>query len=129
MGQFRSYLGFLLSLMVAACGKAPQKVDFSSQIKPIINKQCIVCHGGVKRNSNFSLLFRQDALDTAESGKLAIMPGDPDHSEMIRRLTLKDPEERMPFKEEPLKQQEIDILRRWIEAYALCGQCADLAGG
>ena len=121
MGQFRSYLGFLLILMLAACGKAPQKVDFSSQIKPIINKQCIVCHGGVKRNSNFSLLFRQDALDTAESGKLAIMPGDPDHSEMIRRLTLQDPEERMPFKEEPLKRQEIDLLRKWISEGANWG--------
>ena len=98
-----------------------ERIDFSTQIKPIINKNCIVCHGGVKRNSNFSLLFHQDALDTAESGKPAIIPGDPEHSEMLRRLTLRDPEERMPFKEAQLKTLEIGLLRQWIKEGAQWG--------
>ncbi|MBK5280192.1 MAG: hypothetical protein JJE09_15140, partial [Bacteroidia bacterium] len=71
------------------------RIDYSSHVKPIINKKCITCHGGVKRQSEFSLLFRQDALDTNESGKPAIIPGD-EHSELIRRITSDDPEERMP---------------------------------
>ena len=37
-------------------------IDYSTQVKPIINKHCISCHGGVKRNADFSLLFRADAL-------------------------------------------------------------------
>ena len=121
MGQFQSFCRVLLLIIAVGCGKAPERIDFSLQIKPIINKQCIVCHGGVKRNSNFSLLFHQDALDTAESGKPAIIPGDPEHSEMIRRLTLVDPEERMPFKEEPLKTHEINLIRQWIEEGAQWG--------
>ena len=73
-------------------------VDFNTQVKPIFNKKCIVCHGGVKRQGDFSLLFRIDALSRVKSGKFAIIPGDPDHSEMIRRITLSDPEDRMPYK-------------------------------
>ena len=71
-------------------------VDYNTEIKPIFNKKCITCHGGVRRKNGFSLLFRSDALAINKSGKHAIIPGDPSHSEMIRSLSLSDPEERMP---------------------------------
>ena len=96
-------------------------VDFSSQVKPIFNKKCITCHGGVRRKGGFSVLFRSEALAKTESGKPAILPGDPDHSELIRRITNKDPEERMPYKHEPLTADEINILRRWIKEGAPWG--------
>lgn len=97
------------------------KVDYSTEVKPILNKKCITCHGGVKRQSGFSLLFRTDALAINKSGKPAIIPGDPDHSEMIRRLTLKDPEERMPYKHPPLTKDEIKTLTKWISQGAEWG--------
>lgn len=97
------------------------KVDYSAEVKPILNKKCITCHGGVKRQSGFSLLFRTDALAINKSGKPAIIPGDPDHSEMIRRLTLKDPEERMPYKHPPLTKDEIETLTKWIKQGAEWG--------
>ncbi|HET9487926.1 MAG TPA: c-type cytochrome domain-containing protein, partial [Chryseosolibacter sp.] len=73
---------FFIALLGFSWGCQEKKIDFSSQVKPILNKHCISCHGGVKRNANFSVLFRSEALDTTESGKLAIIPGDPEHSEM-----------------------------------------------
>jgi len=97
-------------------------VDYSTQVKPIINNHCIVCHGGVKAKGNFSLLFRDQALAKTKSGKPAIIPGDPDHSEMIRRLSLTDPDERMPYHHEPLKKEEIDILRKWVKEGAPWGE-------
>lgn len=109
----------LVVLTILGCHE--DKIDYSTQVKPIINQRCIACHGGVKQNGGFSLLFRQDALDTVKSGKHAIIPGDPGKSEMIRRLSLKDPEERMPYKEEPLSQKEISILTKWIEQGAEWG--------
>ncbi|MEN9685685.1 MAG: hypothetical protein RLZZ28_1471 [Bacteroidota bacterium] len=100
----------------------PQKtIDYATEIKPIFNKKCITCHGGVKRQSGFSLLFRTDALAINKSGKPAIIPGDPSHSELIRRLTLKDPEERMPYKHSPLSDQEINLLKQWIKQGAKWG--------
>ncbi len=98
-----------------------QTIDYNTQVKPIFNKNCITCHGGVRRKAGFSLLFRSEALANTESGKPAIIPGDPEHSEMIRRLTLKDPEERMPYKHEPLTANEIDVLRKWVKQGAQWG--------
>ncbi len=107
---------------VAVVATRQRKVDFNTQVKPIFNKKCIVCHGGVKRQADFSLLFRSEALAPNKSGKPAIIPGDPGHSEMIRRLTQsKDPEERMPYRHEPLSTTEIDILRQWIKEGAPWG--------
>ena len=97
------------------------KIDYNTQVKPIFNKKCIACHGGVKRKSGFSLLFRSEALANNESGKPAIIPGKPNESELIRRITLNDPEERMPYKHDPLTEKEIDILRKWIKQGAQWG--------
>ncbi|NNV57126.1 DUF1553 domain-containing protein [Limnovirga soli] len=120
-------ISFIISLFVVvvigffwATHQPP--VDFTSQVKPIINKNCITCHGGVKQKGGFSLLFREDALGKTKSGKPAIIPGDPDHSEMIRRLTLQDPEERMPYKHDALSKEDIDILTRWIKQGATWGE-------
>jgi hypothetical protein len=99
-----------------------EKIDYNTQVKPIFNKKCIACHGGVKAKSNFSLLFREDALKPAKSGKYPIVPGYPGKSEMIRRITNNDPDERMPYKHDPLTKEEISILRKWIRQGAEWGE-------
>ncbi len=106
---------FSMSLMSSS------PVDFNAEVKPIFNKKCITCHGGVKRQSGFSLLFRADALEINKSGKAAIIPGDPGNSEMIRRLSLTDPEERMPYRHEPLSDKEVSTLKQWIKEGAKWG--------
>ncbi len=111
----------IVAILAFTFSTSRQIVDFSTEVKPIINKNCITCHGGVRRQADFSLLFRSDALAKAKSGKYPIIPGDPDHSEMIRRLTLKDPEERMPYKHAPLSEDQISILRKWIRQGAQWG--------
>ncbi|HLT51129.1 MAG TPA: c-type cytochrome domain-containing protein, partial [Arenibacter sp.] len=55
--------------------KPSETVDFSTQIKPILNKHCITCHGGVKKSGDFSLLFEEEAFAITESGVPAIVPG------------------------------------------------------
>ena len=92
-----------------------QKIDFNADIRPILNKKCITCHGGVKRSGGFSLLFRTEALSANESGHPAIVPGDVAASEMLRRINHPDPEERMPPESPPLPPEEIALLTEWIE--------------
>jgi len=112
----------LVAVILVFIVSSPQTpIDYNTQVKPIFNKKCIACHGGVRRKSGFSLLFRADALAINKSGKRAIIPGDPDHSEMIRRLTLSDPDERMPYKHNPLSKHEIGVLRKWIKQGAKWG--------
>lgn len=115
-------LGLLIFAAIIYWWVVPgRQIDFSADVKPILNKKCISCHGGVKAKGGFSLLFHEEALAKTESGKPAIIPGDPDGSEMIRRLTLSDPEERMPYKHEPLTAEEIQTLRLWIKQGAKWG--------
>ena len=104
------------------CTTTHKPVDFTLQVKPIINKYCITCHGGVRQKGGFSLLFREEALAKTKSGKRAIIPGDADHSEMMRRITLNDPEDRMPYRHDPLSKENISIFRRWINEGAHWGK-------
>nr|MBI1231111.1 DUF1553 domain-containing protein [Cytophagales bacterium] len=91
-----------------------EEVDFNRDIRPIINKKCIACHGGVKKSGGFSLLFEEEALAVNESGERAIVPGSIRKSELIKRITHHDPELRMPLEGEPLEKEEIALLTKWI---------------
>ncbi|KAB7731147.1 DUF1553 domain-containing protein [Rudanella paleaurantiibacter] len=104
-----------LSIGVFSLWPSSDRVDYNTQIKPILNKHCIACHGGVKQAGGLSLLFREEALAKTKSGHPAIIPGDARNSEFIKRLTDPDPEERMPYKADPLKPEEIQLLTRWVD--------------
>lgn len=98
-----------------------KEIDFNADVKPILNKKCISCHGGVKQQGGFSVLFRDEALAATKSGKPAIVPGHPEESEFIKRLKSNDPEERMPYKHPALDAAEIDILSTWVKQGAKWG--------
>jgi hypothetical protein len=73
------------------------------------------CHGGVRQKNGVSFLFREEALGTGKSGKRTIVPGDPDASELIARVTSSDVETRMPYHAAQLPQPQIDLLLLWIK--------------
>jgi len=102
--------------------KPSDTVDFSADIKPILNKNCITCHGGVKKNGGFSLLFQEEAFANTESGVPAIIPGDAAKSPFIQRLKEEDPELRMPYKKSRLSDREIELLTRWVNEGAKWGK-------
>ncbi len=114
---------FIVTLAYYAIScRSQQTVDFSTQVKPILNKKCISCHGGVKKQGGFSLLFEEEAKAKLKSGNYAIVPGDVSKSQLISRLTLSDPEERMPYKHDPLGKEEIEILTNWVKEGAKWGE-------
>ena len=116
-------LAFLILATILAISLKPgPRIDFSSEVKPIFNRKCITCHGGVKQKGGFSLLFRDEALATAKSGKPAIIPGKPDDSELIRRVVSNDPDNRMPYKHPALSDAEIKILKQWVKEGAQWGE-------
>jgi hypothetical protein len=106
--------------LIAAC-QSRQSVDFNTQIKPIINKKCISCHGGVKQSAGFSLLFQQEALGNTDEGTPAIIPGNANKSRIIQRFHENDPQLRMPFENPPLSKEEIDLFTKWINQGANWG--------
>ncbi len=102
--------------------KPSDTVDFSADIKPILNKNCITCHGGVKKSGGFSLLFEEEAFANTESGEPAIIPGNAAKSPFIQRLKEDDPELRMPYKKSKLSKEDIELLTKWVDQGAKWGK-------
>jgi hypothetical protein len=100
-------------------------VDFNESIRPILNRNCTSCHGGVKQAGEVSFVYREQALGQGESGEATVVPGNPAASEMIRRITSDDPDDRMPpIDEHPegLTRDEIRTLTTWVKEGADWGE-------
>lgn len=97
-------------------------INYQQQIRPIIVDHCLACHGvdAETREGGLRLDLRNDALKGGDSQKPAIVPGNPDDSELIRRVTSANPDEVMPPSThgQPLSKEQISLLKSWIQAGA-----------
>lgn len=86
----------------------------------VLETSCIECHGAKKARGKLRLDTREAALAGGKSGQAALTPGNPETSELIKRVKLpRDDEEAMPSKEGPgLSSTEIKALETWIAAGA-----------
>ena len=116
-----SHLSFFL---FSLCFSLQAEVDFAHDVRPILNANCTACHGGVKEAGEISFIYRDQALGKGKSGKTVIVPGDPDASEMIVRITTTDQDDVMPKPEHgpALSKAQIDTLRQWIQEGAKWGE-------
>jgi len=115
-------LAVVLSVVLSLCppvASAKDKVDFNSQIRPIISAKCYHCHGPDEksRKAKLRLDLRDDAIRERD-GIVPIRPGDLKNSEVIRRITAgEDSDDLMPPAKagHPLTPAEIDLLKQWIK--------------
>lgn len=97
-----------------AAAESAATVDFAKQIFPVFEKRCIECHGPDKDKGDLRLDERQ-FLFHDERDSWVVIPGKPDESELIKRITLPaDHDDIMPAKGDPLSQSEIEAIRKWI---------------
>jgi hypothetical protein len=105
-------------LLIAPSLQAGEPIDFAREIRPILSEHCFTCHGPdtAKRKGSLRLDQKESAFAPAESGKSAIVPGNPDASELLRRINCTDPDDVMPPPEEvkQLKPEHRNLLKRWI---------------
>jgi len=93
---------------------SPPAVDFTRQVLPIIAKRCLACHGPDKAEGGLRLTSLEAATAALESEAHAIVPGNVDQSELLRRVATTEESERMPPEGDALSSEQIEILRRWI---------------
>ncbi|MFK7767246.1 MAG: PSD1 and planctomycete cytochrome C domain-containing protein [Mariniblastus sp.] len=109
---------FCLSpLLLAQVGNCQEtKIDFTSQVKPILSDNCFACHGPdeAQRSSEFRLDQKESALSSDHS---VIVPSDPDSSLLIKRILSNDPDEVMPPSDhrKKLSDSQKKILTDWIK--------------
>jgi mono/diheme cytochrome c family protein len=98
-----------------AADPAAPRVDFASEVLPILQSRCIQCHGPEKVRGKLRLDSRERVFDPARRDRWVIEPGHPERSELYRRISLPDEDEdRMPGKGLPLDAAQIETLRTWI---------------
>src|SRR4051812_14931329 len=122
MGHSRIILVVAVAAFGAVCSAGRVSVAddaprFNRDIRPILADKCYACHGPDSGTRKADL-----RLDTETgSHESVITVGDPDSSELVRRVSSEDPEERMPpaaAKKPPLTKEQIELVRKWIKAGA-----------
>lgn len=107
-------LAIAITTIFWSAGWFGHRVDYNAEVKPILNKHCMGCHGGVKKAGDVSFLFEHEMMEPGKSGKIPVVRGDAAASEMIRRILSDDPDEKMPKNGTPLNEQEVSTLKQWI---------------
>src|SRR6185295_17601679 len=121
----RLALAFVLSAggMISFSRAAAGAVDFNRDIRRILSENCFKCHGpdeaerkGGKKGARLHIDTRE-AAQVDLGGYQAIVPGHPEKSEVVKRITSKDPEEQMPPPNsgKHLTSTDIDLLQKWIK--------------
>lgn len=106
-----SWMALGLSLTI----QGQDAVDFSKQVKPILEANCLSCHNPENVKGELLMDTRENVIIGGEYGP-ALEPGKPDESSLYT-LTILDPDDEdiMPPKGDPLTKAQTDILKTWIE--------------
>ena len=100
----------LVVLPLPALAADPRPIDFAHDVVPILKTHCGKCHTNGTYKGSMSLDTRADVL------KKAAVPHKAADSELVRRVTSADPDERMPPDGPRLSEKEVRTLRAWIDA-------------
>ncbi len=118
----------LLRLLPVFCIGATlcaREVDFGRDVLPILSDACFHCHGPDEkaRKAKLRLDTKEGAFRTKD-GVTVLKPGSLGESELVERITSTDPDDQMPPPKanRKLKQEEIDLLKRWVSEGAKWGQ-------
>ncbi len=112
MTGIRIVLLTFLPLLLASA----QEVSFNRDIRPIMSDTCFRCHGhdASSRMANMRLDIRDEALKPKKNGT-PIVPGDPEHSEIIQRVFATNARVMPPpYAHKELTQAQKDTIRRWV---------------
>lgn len=90
---------------------------YGDMIAPIFEAKCLSCHNAQKAKGGLLMTSYQNLLKMGESGLPSVTSGLPEKSELFNRVTLPEShEDHMPPEgKTPLNEDEIALLKRWIE--------------
>ncbi|MDB5313320.1 MAG: Planctomycete cytochrome [Gemmataceae bacterium] len=86
------------------------KTDFAHDVVPVLKARCAKCHTDGTYKGGLSLDTRESLMKSK-----AVVPGKSAESELVKRITSTDPDERMPPKGDPLTPKEVATLKAWVD--------------
>ncbi len=103
---------------IEAAPAAEPLVDFNRDVRPILSDACFTCHGPDEERREAELrLDTPDGLARQHDGVRIVAAGKPELSELLKRIVSKNDDERMPPPKsgKPLTEQQVTLIRKWIE--------------
>lgn len=111
----KTLLSCLVGLLLAAArASAEGTVDYTRDVKPLLAKHCVACHGENKPRGGLRLDTATAALKGGKTGP-AVVPGNAAESTLLLAVLGEGDGERMPLKRPPLPAKQIELLRTWID--------------
>jgi mono/diheme cytochrome c family protein len=111
----------LLSWLLSSASSAPaaDQPDYVRDVKPLLAKHCVSCHGPDKQRAGLRLDTVASALKGGNSGPAVVPHKSGDSKLLIAISGGTDDIAAMPPKEKPpLSKEEIAVLRAWVDAGA-----------
>jgi mono/diheme cytochrome c family protein len=93
---------------------AQSQIDFKRDVEPIFAQTCYQCHGAKKALGQLRLDVKSLAMKGGISGP-SILPGNSKASRLMQRILGEGDEIRMPMGGDPLKPEQIELIRKWID--------------
>jgi len=123
LGTLLAAIGALASGRVGFAVQGPA-VSFAKDVAPVLERNCLSCHGEAIQMGRFDLRTRDAALRGGTRGA-DIVPGDAAASRMYRRIAgLEQPA--MPAQNPPLPPEQVAAIKQWIDDGAAWEQVATL---
>ena len=119
--SFLLTLGIVLNIGIVAVAGEARTLSYNRDIRPILSENCFPCHGtdSASRKAGLRLDHFETATNNLDDGVVAIVPGSPAKSEMIRRILATDDDQMPPAKiNKVLKPEKKELLKKWIAAGA-----------
>ena len=111
-----------------------RKIRYSIDVAPLLRRHCTRCHGEKKQEAD----LRLDLLDAASRQNTDsetesflhgfIQPGEADDSLLIQRISNPEKGDLMPLDSDPLTEQEVAVLERWINEGAIIDRVSSTSG-
>lgn len=92
-----------------------QTIDFNRDIRPLLSNSCFACHGPDTEDQQGGL--RLDLREYAVDLSGVIVPGRPEDSDLMARITSEETYLKMPPPDSnrpALTEDQIEMIRRWI---------------
>ncbi|MFM1921700.1 MAG: hypothetical protein RLZZ303_3334 [Candidatus Hydrogenedentota bacterium] len=115
----RMILGVAALMAALPCGadtaaSADPLAHFENTVAPVLQERCLSCHGADQRKGGLRLHLREAVDAGGASGVPTLAAGNPEGSELFRRIASANPDDRMPPKGAPLNAGQVEAIRQWI---------------
>ncbi|MBN9120153.1 MAG: PSD1 domain-containing protein [Planctomycetes bacterium] len=103
-------LALVALLVVPTVTRAADPVDYRKDVKPVLQERCYACHGALAQKGKLRV---DSGANMLKAG--TIVPGKPGESELVLRVSSDNEATRMPPEGHPLKPEQIEKIKLWVE--------------